>query len=1246
MAGEPPLIASSAELETLGVEDELRPSCVAGRYEVKRSLGRGASKQVFLAHDIRLDREVALSLVRTASDRGGLSPRILQEIRTTARLDEHPHIVTVYDVIEENGATWIVSQLVRGGSVADRLEANPQGLPVPDAVRIAREVADALHFAHENGVIHRDVKPSNVLLAAPDDTALLADFGVAFLPDHPRLTVSGAPVGTAAYMSPEQARGETVDRRSDLYGLGAMLFELICGRPPFAGDTVAALVTKHLYEPAPNPCLVNPAVPEALGRLILQLLNKRPDARPPSGLAVCAALDALGASASSAVQPAEPSPQALPAPLITDPLRPFVGRHASLHELRDAWDRAATGRPHLALLTGEPGIGKTRLASAFASGVHDAGAVVLYGRCDEDPLVSYQPFVEALRQLIASRPEVVTELDPDWSAEVGELAKLVPELRRHVTTGPATGSTPQSLERYQLFETILALLSPTARRERLLLVLDDMQWADEPTKLLLRHLMRAPLHGLMVLITRRPPNPDERDPIAKVTQDLKREAAGDRRLVTLTISGLDAEETYDLASSRSERPVDHEFSRLLQANTAGNPFFIEQILRGLHDSDLSASQPAAAALRSLGVPREVEEFIEYRLAAFSGDTVELLKQAAVCGPEFRLDVLAEFRGARAESLIERLSAPIAAGLVVEPRIGRYAFSHALVRETLYQRGLGKSERAQLHLRIGETLERMQPRGVNAPELALHFHAAREIGGAERAVKYALAAADAAAKALAYEEAAEYAREACDALECLGPSRDAERCRVLLSAGRLCWQAGDQRAAQREFQRAAVLARQLGDATQFARATLGYAGRSYDAEGIDPVLRDLFEEALATVPTTETSLRAKLLARYAEALHPVDGARAIELTDEALDILRVFPDDDALTTAVAARHMTLLHIDHHEERLEVGRKWVQLAEERRRESVGMALNWRAYDLLERGDSVDVAVARGVRERLGELAERLQQPLYWHFAASLDAKWLLMEGRFAEAEQKAREAYTHGTRAQGTHVALLFGGQRFALLRDQGKLRELPREAAPFLDTENPTLPGWRAVLMLARRADGQLERAGSELHDMVRDNFGAVPASDMFWLGTMCVLGECAAELGDTAVAPKLIEALEPYARFNAQLGLTAVIGPVHEFLGRLTAVLGDEPSTKRHSELALERARILGARPAEARVQCHYGEFLVSRGGQDARGRGRELLERSRATSRRLGMAGINARAVRALAGVEDAPRPRAFGGTPSARAR
>ncbi|HTX12146.1 MAG TPA: AAA family ATPase [Solirubrobacteraceae bacterium] len=1218
------------ELETLTFSDDLAQTCIAGRYEIKGSLGSGASKEVFLAHDIRLGRNVALGRVRSGGSRGALSARVLQEIQTTAQLDEHPHIVTVHDVIQEEDATWIVSQLVRGGSAAGLLEAHPDGLPINEAVRIAAEVADALHFAHEHGVIHRDVKPSNVLLAFPGNSALLADFGVAFLTNQPRLTADGVPVGTAVYMPPEQARGEAADPRSDLYSLGVMLFELISGHPPFSADTFAGLIKQHLFEPPPDPAELNPAPPAWLSRLILQLLSKDPDARPGSALVVARALQGLQAQPGLQVGIDEPRAAPLPAPLVADAGRSFVDRRPALGDLGDAWSRAARGRPHLAVITGEAGIGKTSVAAAFAQSVQADGALVLYGRCDEDPLVSYQPFVGALRQLIAHRPGVVAELEAGWTAELAELARLIPELRRRLAHIPAAQAGGQALERYQLFESMLALLAPAARDQRLLLVLDDFQWADEPTELLLRHLMRAMPSGLMALITRRAPKPRERDPIAKVAEDLARDAGGPRRLVRLSLGGLDAGATYELASARREHPVDREFSQLLQAETAGNPFFIEQVLTGLGEADLSVTGQATAALRSLGVPQEVQEFIEYRLAEFSSDTRTLLRQASVCGPEFRLDVLTELRQARGESVIDLLSEPIAAGLVLEPQIGRYVFSHALVRETLYERGLGKSERARLHLRIGEALERLPPRNVSAAELARHFHAAREVGGADRAVKYGLAAAEQASQALAYEEGAVFAREASIALEFLGPAHDRERCRIVRFAGHLLWQAGNQHGAQEAFFRAAIMARELGDSSEFARAALGYAGRSYHAESVDPLLRRLFTEALATVAENETSLRAKLLARLAEALHPVDPEQAIELTDQALKIVRVAPDEDALTTVLAARHMALINVAHHQERWEVGKSWVELAERQRR-SLGTALTWRVYDLIERGDPADVDEARKVRKRLADLGDELQQPWYWHFAASLDAKWLLMEGQFADAENKARQGYAYGTRAQGTHVALLFAGQHFGLLWDQGRLGELPQAVASFLDVEDATLPAWRAASMVAHSAAGDIERARSELHEMVRDDCAAVPY-DMFSLGILCLLAEGAAELADTQAARVILGRLEPHARYNAQIGLSIVLGPAHGFLGRLAALLDDRAAARRHFGLALERAEFLGARPAVARIQCHFAEFLLAGGGEHDLVQAHDLLERSGRGARDLGMAGIAGRVARALEGLPVRP--------------
>ena len=322
---------------------------------------------------------------------------------------------------------------------------------------------------------------------------------------------------------------------------------------------------------------------------------------------------------------------------------------------------------------------------------------------------------------------------------------------------------------------------------------------------------------------------------------------------------------------------------------------------------------------------------------------------------------------------------------------------------------------------------------------------------------------------------------------MGSGRDGDRCRLLRLAGRLYWQAGDQKAAQEEFRQAAKLARRLGDPVQFARAALGYAGRSYDAEAIDPDLRRLLEEALATLPQTETATRAKLLARLAEALSPVEGDRAIELTTEALEILQRDRDDDALATVVAARHTALLHIDHHQERCEVGRQWVKTTEGRP-DRLGLALHWRLFDLLECGDPSDIVDARMTRDRLGALADELKQPLFRHFVAAFDAKWLLMTGNFDDAERQARDAYSHGRRAQGTHVALLFGGQRLLLLRDQGRLADLALEMSTVMDSARLTLPAWRVAAAMVSCDSGDFERARAELVDLGRDGFSAIHAT--------------------------------------------------------------------------------------------------------------------------------------------------------------
>ncbi|HEU4720437.1 MAG TPA: serine/threonine-protein kinase [Gemmatimonadaceae bacterium] len=227
-------------------------NALAGRYRIERELGAGGMATVYLAHDLKHDRDVAIKVLHPDLGAALGSERFLSEIRTTARL-QHPHILPLLDSGEADGLLYYVMPLVTGETLRTRLDRERQ-LPVADAVRIAREVASALDYAHRHDVIHRDIKPENVLLH--DGSALVADFGIALAVQQAggqRMTQTGLSLGTPQYMSPEQAMGErAIDARTDVYSLGALTFEMLTGEPPFTGPTVQAIVAKVLSsEPAP-----------------------------------------------------------------------------------------------------------------------------------------------------------------------------------------------------------------------------------------------------------------------------------------------------------------------------------------------------------------------------------------------------------------------------------------------------------------------------------------------------------------------------------------------------------------------------------------------------------------------------------------------------------------------------------------------------------------------------------------------------------------------------------------------------------------------------------------------------------------------------------------------------------------------------------------------------------------------------------------------------------------------------------
>jgi len=406
-------------------------SFASGRYQVKKFLGEGGKKKVYLAHDTLLDRDVAFALIKTEKLDDASRTRVTREARAMGRLGDHPNIVAIYDIGDHEGQPYIVIPVMPGGDVESLIEQAPEHrMPIEQAVGIAKAVCRGLEFAHSKGIIHRDIKPGNVWLGA-DSTAKIGDFGLALAADLPRLTQPGMMVGTVTYMPPEQAMGGKVTAKADLYSLGGMLYEMVTGRPPFVGDDSVAIIGQHINTPPVAPTWHRADLPPPLETLILQLLEKDPEKRPESAAVVLQALEAIEAGKVKG-EPLKEAP-------IENPLyrRVFVGREPELKQLQSAFDGAISGQGALMMVMGEPGIGKTALCEQLSTYVTLRGGRTLVGHCYEAGSLSlpYLAFVEALRSYVLSRE--VRDLREELGSGAADVARIILRDKR-----TAQGQTP------------------------------------------------------------------------------------------------------------------------------------------------------------------------------------------------------------------------------------------------------------------------------------------------------------------------------------------------------------------------------------------------------------------------------------------------------------------------------------------------------------------------------------------------------------------------------------------------------------------------------------------------------------------------------------------------------------------------------------------------------------------------------------------------------------------------------------
>ena len=874
--------------------------------------------------------------------------------------------------------------------------------------------------------------------------------------------------------------------------------------------------------------------------------------------------------------------------------------------------RAEGERRRVALLAGEPGAGKSRLAREFAGQVAMEGALVLYGACDAVVRTPYGPFVEALERLV--RVTEVTELRPALGAGGGELTRLLPDLPAVFDGLAGPVEADPDTERHRLHTAVAELLANVSRTRPILLVLEDGHWADAATLLLLRHLARSAWSArLLILATFRDSESDVPGKLSETLADLRRSDD----VVRMRLEGLSGAEISDLVSRAAGSGPDPELRELattIHDLTGGNAFLVCELWRALLETGIveiaGGRVRVTRPLAELGTPESVREVVSQRLSRLAPRTIDLLELAATAGPEFELEPVRRAAELAEPELLASFEEAVGSGMIEELPSQRLAcrFTHEIVRRALYDR-LSRLRRAELHLRVGEALESADTGSDRAlADLAHHFGAAAPLGGAERAIDYNLRAARAASAALAFDDAAMRLRTAIE----IGIQGEPERAGVLLELGAASHRAGNATDALEAFASAAEIARALDSAELLARAAIGYEDACWRPGIMRRDTVELLEEALAAVDQESEELRIGLLAGLARALDfEGERERGALVRENAVALARRHEDRAGLTKVLVrsywARGTTPL-----EEILSMLTEARDLAGELGdAETHTEAMAWRVPTFVALGD---LESARAEIVVLREMAQRTAQPFMNHVAEHYGSAIALCDGNLADAEAMAARSHDWSQLLTGRDASGTHGIQMFGVRREQGRLAELApviRILAGEAEREGPWRPGLAVVLAEL----GMVREAKRELTRLADEGIDGYQAS--LWLATLTYLTDASAAVNDEGMAAIVYPELESLAGTNVMIGhLVACYGAADRYLGMLAVLLGEPVRAEEHFEHAMEQNRRMGASTWVAHTAYEYGRFLLGRGSR-ARDRAQALLGEAAGLAERSGMEGL-----------------------------
>src|SRR5215510_5928420 len=858
----------------------------------------------------------------------------------------------------------------------------------------------------------------------------------------------------------------------------------------------------------------------------------------------------------------------LPFPRALEPTGrfPFIGRIPELDTLLRLWRGAVDGQRAVAFLSGEPGIGKTRLSCELARRAHAQGMTVLYGRCDDDLGVPYQPFVEALAFVVDNfDPAVFTEA---LGRHASELTRLVPRLAEHVPDVIESITTDPETSQYRLFEAVAGALALGSAVRPILFVIDDLHWAAKPTLLMLRHVAASTDPARLLIVgTYRDTDLYRAQPLAEALADLRRLDHVER----IALSGLDAPQVVEFMTRVAGHELDASglaLAHMIFDETDGNPLFTGEVLRHLRETGAIVEHDGHwttfGDVTAIGIPDGVKEVIGRRLSRLSTRANDVLQLAAVVGRTFDLAVLEQLVDFDRDDLLAALDEAVEARVISEAGVATYQFAHALMRSALYDE-LRPTRRARLHERVAEAVSLVYERSLEPHLGELAYHYARSIGtgDVDKAVDYSRRAGERALQQLAFDDAISWFTQARELIEEGGGDARELAC-VLLGLGKAEKYAGVP-TFRETLLAAAARAEKDGDPVVLADAALANTRGFWSTYSeLDSERADGFRTAIAALRPDMQAERAMLVSDLAVEIvfsEPLDVRRA--LVDEALEIAGTLDDDATLAHVLVSRCVALWDLSTLDERLAHGDELGGLTAAIGDPHLEYFASWYRYAaLIEAGR---VAEADEVHAACTALARTLGRGIPVWSDAFTRAGRALLSGDLDVSEALNEEQFVVGNELGHGDALLFYGVGLFGVRREQRRLAEIAdimRDAGTGDDVADGVDALWGYTLCALGRDDD-----AREVLDHLATNDFADLSRHQAWSSSLWASAMMAAHLGDTARAAALYDLFGSCSGKLVYPGLH-VFDSIPSTLGVLALVIGRPDDAARH----FDEAEVLEAR--------------------------------------------------------------------------